>query len=95
MPSKSNRKSPDEATRGDAPGPVESLLLDALRTQGGSLQSVAEAAEVPKSSLTRFLNRDRTLKLPTVERLLRHFGARIVLPKKKSPTQARKRTVRG
>lgn len=88
------KKSPEAARSEDQPGPVESLLLEALRTQGASLQSVAEAANVPKSCLTRFLNRDRTLKLPTVERLLRHFGARIVLPRRKSPTQAKKSTNR-
>lgn len=78
------------------PGPVEQVLRDAVWSNEGSLQSLAEAAGVPRSALTRFRAEERTLKLPTVDKLLTHLGARIVLPKaaKKSPTQARKGATR-
>lgn len=75
------------------PGPVEKVLRDAVWANEGSLQSLAEAAGVPRSVLTRFRNESRTLKLPTVDKLLKHLGARIVLPKRpgKSPGPTRKR----
>lgn len=78
------------------PGPAEKVIRDLVWEHEGSLQSLAEAAGVPRSALTRFRAEERTLKLPTVDRLLKHLGARIVLPKaaQKSPTQARKGATR-
>jgi plasmid maintenance system antidote protein VapI len=52
---------------------MTTLLLEALK-DADSLNSVANASGVQKSSIVRFVNGQQTLRLDMAERLAEHFG---------------------
>ena len=67
--------SPRKKARSDTP--VESALRAVIESSGMSAKKISEQTGVPQPTITRFLNRERTITLPNVDRLAAFFGFEI------------------
>jgi len=54
------------------------VLAGAIRGSGRSLNSIGKGCGMSHASLSRFLNRGQELTLPSVQKLLDHFGLEVV-----------------
>jgi len=72
---------------------LEALLRQVLGERPESWRAVARGAGVPLPSVTRFVNGERTLSLPTADKLCAYLGIRFVAPeappKTETPPDAR------
>jgi transcriptional regulator with XRE-family HTH domain len=70
----------------EAPGLVE-RLKDEIRQDGRTLYQLAKESGVPAPQLSRFMRGERTLTLPTAEKVCRVLSLELV---RKKPTGRRK-----
>ena len=69
---------------------LSELLREALANRPGSFRAVEAETGVPNPSLIRFLRGERDLKLASAEALIRHFGIRVLPPKRRRSRNAKK-----
>jgi hypothetical protein len=66
------------------------MLRTALADREGSFRAIEAATGVPNPSLIRFLRGDQDLKLASAEALMRHFGIRVLPPKRRRGRKTKK-----
>ena len=66
------------ATMGRRNTTISQSLQEAMAQSGESLADIVRATGISNAVLSRFVRGERTLTLPTADKLARHFGLELV-----------------